>query len=304
MGTAGFGIPSLGILRENGYPIVGVVTNPDKPSGRGRHTLPSPIKEAALAFGLPILQPESLRDPGFRSELLDLSPDIIVVVAFRILPEEVYTTARLGTFNLHASLLPKYRGAAPIQRAIMNGEKESGVTTFLLQKTVDTGGIILQARTPVGENETTGELYEKLSGIGAELVLHTVRLLEHGKANPRPQNESEATPAPKILKEHAMIRWELPSNAVHNHIRGLSPLPGASTTLKGIQVKMYRSRIVPSRGGSTAGEILEAGPSLIVGTGDGALEILELQQQGRKRLTAAEFLRGTPVMKGERFTAS
>src|SRR5260221_598576 len=193
MGTPDFALPSLRILLENRYPIVGVVTVPDKPAGRGQQVATSPVKEFARQSGLNLLQPDSLKEPDFVSALQLLEPDLFVVVAFRILPAQVFTIPKTGAFNLHASLLPKYRGAAPINWAIIKGERETGVTTFFLEAKVDTGKIILQARVPIGENETAGELHDKLSDVGAELVLHTVRLIELGKAARTPQENSIAS---------------------------------------------------------------------------------------------------------------
>ena len=292
LGTAEFGIPSLKILLDNQYPVVAVVTNPDKPAGRGQRVSCSPVKEFASQHSCQILQPESLRDAEFIEQLKSLRPDILVVVAFRILPPEVFTTARLGAFNLHASLLPKYRGAAPIQWAIINGDKETGVTTFLLEEKVDTGNVVLQARIPIGDNETAGEIHDKLSEIGAEIVLHTVRLIEMGKAVPKPQDPAAASRAPKVFRNDCKIHWDRPSVEVHNRIRGLSPRPGAFTLHGGNTIKMYRSRVLNDSIATRPGEILRADRQLIVSTGDGAVEILEIQQEGKSKLSAEAFLRG------------
>lgn len=301
MGTAEFGIPSLQILLENKYPIVSVVTVPDKPAGRGQKVRSSPIKEFARQQNLPLLQPEKLRDPIFLEQLRSLQPDLFVVVAFRILPPDVFTIPKLGAFNLHASLLPKYRGAAPIQWAIINGEQETGVTTFFLQEKVDTGNIILQARLPIRENETAGELHDRLAEVGAEIVLHTVRLIEQGKVSPKPQDDSLATPAPKIFKEHCKIDWSTTARRIHNLIRGLSPKPAAFTTHKGTQLKLYRSQLAQKKTSHPAGTVVQADQQLLVSTGDGVLEILELQQEGKKKLSTEEFLRGYRINVGERF---
>lgn len=299
-GTAEFGIPSLRILLENQYSVVSVVTNTDMPAGRGKQLTLSPVKEFALQRQLPILQPESLKDSGFIQQLKSLEPDIFVVVAFRILPAEVFTLAKRGAFNLHSSLLPKYRGAAPIQRAIMNGEKETGVTTFLLQEKVDTGNILLQARVPIGENETGGELHDKLADVGAEIVLHTVRLIETDKASPKPQDNTLASLATKIFKEDCQIDWKKPAREVHNFIRGLSPKPTAFTFHQNNRLKIYRTKIANTSSAS-AGEILQADKQLIIGTNEGAVEILELQQEGKNKLSAENFLRGYKMKTGERF---
>ena len=277
MGTPEFAVPSLERLVEAGYRPVAVVTGPDRPRGRGQRVQPTPVKEAALRLGLsPILQPESVRDPAFAEAIADLQPDVIVVVAFKILPPEVYSQARLGAFNLHASLLPRYRGAAPIHRAIMAGETETGVTTFFLRPEVDTGEIILQKRTPIGPEETAGELHDRLMHLGAEAVLETVRLIERGEAHP----------------------WDRPARVVHNHIRGLSPHPGAWTMHGDRLLKLYRSRLAEGEG--PPGTVLEADDRLVVACGEGAVELLELQQEGRRVLPANAFLRGYPLRPGDR----
>ncbi len=300
MGTAEFGIPSLRLLLEQQQQIVGVVTNVDKPSGRGQKVSVSPIKEFAHQQNLPLLQPTSLKDALFVQQLKELEADVFVVVAFRILPPEVFRLPKHGAFNLHTSLLPKYRGAAPIQWAIINGEKETGVTTFFLDDKVDTGNIILQARLPIRENETAGELHDRLAEIGAEIVLHTVRLIEKGNPHRHPQDSSLATPAPKLFKEHCMIDWTKPAQEVHNRIRGLSPIPCAFTFHNGKIIKLYRSRIVDDVPLTRASEIMMADKRLVVATGNGAVEILELQQEGKRKMSAEEFLRGYKISVGER----
>jgi methionyl-tRNA formyltransferase len=299
MGTAQFGIPSIQLLLDNQYPIVSVVTVPDKPAGRGQKVQMSPIKKFALEHHLPILQPEKLRESTFLEQLRALQPDLFVVVAFRILPPEMFTIPKFGAFNLHASLLPKYRGAAPIQWTIINGEKETGVTTFFLQETVDTGNIILQARLPIHENETAGVLHDRLAEVGAEIVLHSVRLIEQGKVALQPQDEKMATLAPKIYKEHCKIDWTKSAQQIHNLIRGLSPKPGAFTTHKGTQLKLYRSLITQNKSSQPSGTVVQADKQLLISTGDSALEILELQQQGKNKLSAVDFLRGYRIRVGD-----
>lgn len=302
MGTPKFAVPSLKILLDNNHPVVAVVTVPDKPQGRGQKIIPSPIKTFALQHNLTIFQPESLKDHRFISQLGALQPDLLVVVAFRILPKEVFTVPKHGAFNLHASLLPKYRGAAPIQWAIINGEKETGVTTFYLKETVDTGNIILQARVPIGPDETFGELHDKLADIGAEIVLHSVRLIEMGKATPRPQNEAEASSAPKILKEQCRIDWTKPAHDIHNLVRGLSPSPGAYATLGKKTLKIYRTIVHNATSPDPPGTVWHTDGKFIVSTGDGSIQILELQPEGKRRMSAAEFLRGNRLEKGTRLS--
>lgn len=301
MGTPEFAVPSLKILLENSYDIAAVVTAPDRPQGRGQKLDFSPVKKYSLEKKIRILQPEKLKDPEFVSTLRAISPDLIVVVAFRILPSEVFKLPPLGTFNLHASLLPKYRGAAPINWAIINGEKETGVTTFFIEESVDTGNIILQARVPIGENETAGELHDKLAEIGAEIVLHTVRLIEMGKVQPKPQDNSMATPAPKIFKENCRIDWNKSATDIHNLVRGLSPSPGAFTYYDDKVLKIYRTLPHNQQSNQEPGTIVMAEKKLIVATNSGDIEILELQLEGKRKLTAEEFLRGSRIQTGQKF---
>ncbi len=301
MGTPEFAVPSLKILLENNYDIAAVVTAPDKKQGRGQKIDFSPVKKYSIDKNIRILQPETLRNIEFIRELHSISPDLIVVVAFRILPPEVFKLAPLGTFNLHASLLPKYRGAAPINWAIINGEKETGVTTFFIEESIDTGNIILQARVPIGENETAGELHDKLAEIGAELVLHTVRLIEIGKVQPKPQDNSLATPAPKIFKENCKIDWNKSADEIHNLVRGLSPSPCAFTFYENRLIKIYRTIKIQDTSNAEPGTILEAGNKLIVSTLSGKLEITELQLEGKRKLSAEDFLRGFKLQVGKKF---
>lgn len=298
MGTAEFALPSLDILLANGYEIPAVVTAPDRPRGRGQTMLPTPLKRRATEAALPVLQPESLRDPSFAAAVRAFSPDLIVVVAFRILPPEIFTLPRLGSMNLHASLLPRYRGAAPINRALMNGETETGVTTFLLDERVDTGKILLQARGPILDADDAGSLHDRLAEIGAEVVLHSIRLMEQGKAAPVPQDNSLASPAPKIFKEDCRIDWTRPAVAVRNQIRGLSPAPAAFTTHNKKVIKVYRASVAP--GNARPGDVEAGKTSLVVGTGDGSLSLEELQLEGKKRMGIAEFLRGYDMKTGDR----
>jgi len=301
MGTPAFAVPSLEALVSAGYAPAAVVTAPDRPRGRGMATQPSEIKGAAERLGLPVLQPESLRDPAFIDALAALEPDVMAVVAFRILPVEVYSLARRGAFNLHASLLPAFRGAAPIQRALMAGVAETGVTTFLLRPTVDTGDVILRRRIDVGPDETGGDLHDRLAEIGAGVVVETVRLIEAGDVRPAPQDDSQASPAPKIFREDARIDWRRPARAVHDHVRALAPHPAAWTPAPdGTQLKVLRARVASESGSRGApGEVVEAAAHLVVATGDGAVEILELQREGRARMDAGAFLRGAGLQAGQ-----
>jgi methionyl-tRNA formyltransferase len=304
MGTPEFALPSLGILLENQYPVVAVATTPDRPKGRGQKTAGSPVKEFALQHHLPLLQPESLNDPGFVSSVSELQPDLIVVVAFRILPKEIYTIPRLGSFNLHASLLPKFRGAAPINWAIIRGEKGTGVTTFFLKDKVDTGSLLLQARVAIGPDETAGELYDKLAEVGAEIVLQTVRLIERGKARPLPQDDAQATTAPKIFKDDCRLSWSGSARTVHNMVRGLSPHPCAWTMHQERVLRIYRTAMQSEQKGSAqnapSGTVMTVEKeNLVVATAEGMLSILDIQQEGKKRMGIAEFLRGYPMQAGD-----
>jgi methionyl-tRNA formyltransferase len=299
MGTAEFALPALDLLVASGYEIPAVVTAPDKPRGRGQAMLPTPVKRRALAGDLPLLQPDTLKDPAFAEAVRALAPDLAVIVAFRILPREVFTIPRCGSMNLHASLLPRYRGAAPINRSLMNGDTETGVTTFLLDEHVDTGGILLQARAPIRDDDDAGSLHDRLADIGAEIVLHSVRLIEQGKAVPQPQNDALASPAPKIFKEDCRIAWNRPAQQVRNQIRGLSPSPAAFTTHNGNTIKIFKASVI--HGTRKPGDAGAGHDFLHVGTAEGVLSIEEVQLEGRKRMGIAEFLRGYSVKPGDRF---
>jgi methionyl-tRNA formyltransferase len=301
MGTPEFALPSLRILLEHSYEIPAVVTAPDKPRGRGQKVSYTPIKELALEHQIPVLQPENLKDAAFIAEMQRLQIDLVVVVAFRILPREVYSIPKCGSFNLHASLLPKYRGAAPINWAIIRGEKETGVTTFFLQDTVDTGSILLQSRVLISADETAGELHDALSVAGAELVLQTVRLIEHGNVQTHRQDDSLACPAPKIFKDNCRIDWTKPSLQVHNFIRGLSPHPAAWTMHGGRMIKLVRTVLLEKQSAQPGRVIGRSPNTLEIGTGSGAVSVLEIQQEGKRRLGIEEFLRGYPIANGDTF---
>jgi methionyl-tRNA formyltransferase len=300
MGTPEFAVPSFLALLDAGYSVAAAVTAPDRPRGRGLHVLPTPVKSVALGRGIPVLEPPALRDPAFAADLRALGADLFVVVAFRILPVEVFTLPPLGSFNLHASLLPKYRGAAPINWAIINGETETGVTTFFLREKVDTGAMLLQRRVPIGPDDDAGALHDRLAQVGAEVVLGTVRAIERGEAVPLQQDDAGATPAPKIFRDDCRIRWDAPAAAVVNRIRGLSPSPGAFTTHAGRVLKIFRAVRTDTHGSSAPGVVVVEEGRIMAGTGEGAVELRELQQEGRKRMGAGEFLRGYPLASGDR----
>jgi len=297
MGTPEFALPCLETLASSKHKPVGVVSAPPKPAGRGLEIKPSPVEVRARQLGLDVHTPEKLKEPGFLGWLRDLNPDAAAVVAFRYLPREVFALPRRGSVNLHASLLPRYRGAAPINWAIYNGERKTGVTTFLLDGRVDTGAILAQRECAIGPDETAGELSEKLSSLGAGLLLETLDGLEAGSLMPVPQSEAGASPAPKLKKEDGFIRWERTAWQGHNQIRAFSPAPGAFGKLGGEVVKIYRSRVLPSNAKNTvkspgSWHCFDDRAGLAVCCGEGALEILELSLEGRKKLTGPEFARG------------
>lgn len=297
MGTPDFAVSSLRALVENGANVVAVVTMPDKPMGRHQDTLqPSAVKRYAVEAGLPILQPANLKDSAFLDELKALQPDLGIVVAFRMLPESVWSLPRLGTFNLHASLLPQYRGAAPINWAVINGDKETGVTTFFLKHAIDTGNIIFQRTTPISDEDNAGTIHDKLMEIGAELVVETVEAIANGSAPETPQPETvELRPAPKIFKETCRIDWTRSGREIFNFVRGLSPYPAAWTELvdgdKRTEMKIHKSTFEAQPTGMPVGDI-DMSDSLRVTVKDGFILIHELQLAGRRRMPAADFLRG------------
>lgn len=301
MGTPDFAVPSLQKLLEHSYTIPAVVTAPDKPRGRGQNISFTPIKELALRQNIPVLQPDRLTDESFIAEIQKLHPDLIVVVAFRILPRAVYSIPRNGSFNLHASLLPKYRGAAPINWAIIRGEKETGVTTFFLQDAVDTGSILLQSSVPIHEDETAGELHDALALKGAELVVQTVQLIERGEAKTAVQDDSLSCPAPKIFKDTCRIDWTKSARQIHDFVRGLSPYPTAWTWHKERIIKLYRTAVVDKQATLPGVVVHRTQHTLEISTGSGVIALLEIQQEGKRRLTIEEFLRGYQISEGDSF---
>jgi methionyl-tRNA formyltransferase len=301
MGTAAFGIPSLRRLIAGGHDVAAVVTAPDKPAGRGRKVHQSDVKSFAVAEGLPVLQPASLKDPAFVDALREAQAGMFVVVAFRILPPVVFTMPPLGSINLHASLLPRYRGAAPINWAIIRGDTETGVTTFLLEEGVDTGRIVVQEKAEIGPEETAGELHDRLAALGAGAVLETVRLIGGGLAAPKPQDGSLATPAPKIFRDDCRIDWTLPAPRLHDFIRGMSPRPGAFFSRWETLMKVYRSTVAGGYPEAPPGTVLAAEQDLVVSCGEGALRLTEIQQEGKSPMSVAEFLRGARMNRGETF---
>jgi len=294
MGTPDFAVPSLNILLENGYEVVSVITATDKMGGRGKKKLiESDVKKFAVQHNIPILQPKNLKAPTFIEELRALKADLQIVVAFRMLPEVVWNMPPLGTINVHGALLPKYRGAAPINWAVINGEEETGVTTFLLKQEIDTGDILLKKAIPIGENETAGEVYNTLMHVGASTLLETVKLIESGKYTALPQEETLVTKAPKIYHETCQIDFHRNTLAVHNFIRGLSPYPTAWTMLKDKKLKVFRTQKELVEHAETPGTFKTDNKHFIkVATLDGFVHLLELQLAGKKRMETKAFLNG------------
>ena len=294
MGTPQFAIPSLDILLQSEHQVVGVVTGPDKPAGRGRKLSASAVKKHVQPLGSDLQQPQKLRDRRFLKWLHERKADLFVIVAFRILPPEVFEIPPMGTINLHASLLPHYRGAAPINWAIIRGETTTGVTTFFIEKSVDTGNVIFQRSVKIGPDDTAGDLHDRLAILGSEVVAETVEAIAAGTA-PHVQQQGEVSSAPKITRETCEIHWEDDAQSIHNLIRGLSPYPGAFTTLNGRLMKIFRTKKLKSARHKTPGQITridKASRTFHVQTGSGVLAIKELQPEGRRRMSAEDFLRG------------
>ena len=304
LGTPEFAVESLDALVSGGYNIVGVVTMPDKIGGRGHKVIESPVKQYAVAHGLKLMQPANLKEPEFVEELRSLNADLQIVIAFRMLPEIVWSMPLMGTFNLHASLLPKYRGAAPINRAVMNGETETGVTTFFLKHEIDTGDIIQQVAVPIEIDDDVETVYDRLMHLGASLVLETVEAILAGTVKPIEQEKllttgEEPTPAPKIFNEDCRIDWTKTSWEVYNHIRGLSPYPAAWSAFVDAQGTEYQFKVFktshPEKFQSSPvapGTIEYTKHTIKIACADGFIEILSLQLAGKKRMSSDEFLRG------------
>ena len=301
-GTPDFAVESLDRLVSGGYNIVGVVTMPDKAAGRGHKMFQSPVKEYALAHNLKLMQPANLKDPEFVEELRSLNADLQIVIAFRMMPEVVWNMPPLGTFNLHASLLPKYRGAAPINWAVMNGDKETGVTTFFLKHEIDTGDIIQQEKIEIAETDNVGVVHDRLMTLGAGMVVETVDAIIAGTVKPIPQEDllnkdEEPTPAPKIFKETCEIDFKRTAREVYNHIRGLSPYPAAWTTIKDANgaefaLKIYETELPSEKVVGEPGAVVATKDTLTFACADGSIEVKSIQLAGKKRMTTAEFLRG------------
>lgn len=300
MGTPEFAVASLNALVQNGYQVVAVITAPDKPAGRGMKLAESAVKKYALENGLKILQPVKLKDPHFLEELRSLKADLQVVVAFRMLPEVVWNMPPWGTINVHGSLLPQYRGAAPVNWAVINGEKQTGVTTFKLQHAIDTGNILLQQVMEIGDEETAGELHDRMKEVGAKLLVETLERLENGTIEEVKQPEAENTAslqhAPKIFTDTCRIDWNKSVDAINNQIRGLSPFPGAFTMLGDKVLKIFKARKVVAADTGLPGAYDSDGKQVLrFFAKDGAIEVLDLQLEGKKRMPVADFLRGYKI---------
>jgi methionyl-tRNA formyltransferase len=297
MGTPDFAVASLDALVQANFDVVAVVTAPDKPAGRGQKLNESAVKKYAVEKGIPVLQPEKLKNSEFIEELKSYQADLQVVVAFRMLPVVVWSMPAKGTINLHGSLLPQYRGAAPINHAIINGEKESGVTTFFLKEQIDTGDIILSDSVPIADDETAGELHDKLMVIGAALLVKTLHAIEAGKIREQPQPQSDDLKhAPKIFKEDCKIDWNDSAQAIHNLIRGLSPYPTAFTLLNDKNLKVFKAEIEDKEPGIAAGDFLTDGKTYLkFAAKDGFIKLLDIQYEGKKRMLIEDFLRGMRI---------
>lgn len=296
MGTPDFAVPSLARLLECGHEVPAVFTQPDKPAGRGHKLTPPPVKKLAAAQGLTVYQPDTLRDEQVQKMLRDLAPDVIAVVAYgKLLPPQVLEIPRLGCVNVHGSLLPKYRGAAPIQWSVLNGDSEAGVTTMYMAQGLDCGDMILKESVALGKEETSGELYERLAPIGADLLIKTLDLLEKGNAPREKQDDALSSTAPMLTKQMARLDFTQSAEQLIRLINGMNPWPVAHTLLDGNLLKVYRAR--PADGHGAPGEVLAA-KGFAAACGQGALELLEIQAQGSKRMAAADYLRGHPVKPG------
>ncbi len=300
MGTPEFAAPTLQALLGSRHDLRAVVTQPDKPAGRGRRLSAPIVKQLALSHEIPCLQPTALNDPTVEDALSALEPEVIVVAAYgKILPPSLLNIPPMGCINVHASLLPKYRGAAPIQWAIINGEAETGITIMLMDEEMDHGPILLQRPVSISPEETAGELHDRLAALGADCLLEALEGLEAGSLTPRTQDHAEATYAPMLSKEDGRLDWSEPAETVVNRVRGVTPWPGATTTLGGEPIKVWQASVGPADASGRSGEVVAVGEDgLTVACGRGAVRIEELQVAGRRRMAAASFLRGHPVAPG------
>lgn len=302
MGTPDFAVEPLKTLVEAGKNVVAVVTMPDKPAGRGHKLQFSPVKEYALKAGIPVLQPENLKSPDFLQELASYNADLQIVVAFRMLPEAVWSMPKYGTFNLHASLLPRYRGAAPINWAVINGDKETGITTFFLKHEIDTGNIILQEKVAIDEEDNAGDVHDKLMYLGADLVLKTLKMIEEDNVITRPQDDAQASPAPKIFKDTAKLDFDKYAADIRNLVRGMAPYPAAWFNIKlqdgnESMMKIFKVSTEEKNHNYSVGTILTDGKKMLkIVCKDGFINLLEVQMAGKKRMAAEDLMRGTNLV--------
>lgn len=302
MGTPDFSVPCLQRLIDDGHTVSAVFTQPDKPKGRGHHMMPPPVKELAIKYDIPVYQPVKLRNSDALDILKDINPDLIIVVAFgQILSKDILELPKYGCINIHASLLPAYRGAAPIQWCVLNGEKKSGVTSMQMDVGLDTGDMLLTAETEIGENDTAEDLHDKLSALGADVMSETISLLENGQLQPKKQDDSLSNYAPMLSKELCPIDWNESAQIIHNKVRGLYSWPCATAELDGKILKILKTTLVGKVNGKS-GEIVQSDKKLVVACGDNnGVEIIVLQAQGKKAMNAADYLRGNPIEKGKFF---
>jgi methionyl-tRNA formyltransferase len=299
MGSAAFAVPSLTALIRSSHRIVEVVAQPDKPAGRGRKITACPVAAAARAAGLPLFQPASVKKSEALEHFQSLAPDLIVIVAYgKILPKMLIELPSYGAINVHASLLPKYRGAAPINWAIANGERETGITTMFITEELDAGDVLLSRATPIGAEETAAELHDRLALLGAGLLIETLAGLLMGAIAPAPQDHAAATYAPLLTKEDGRIEWSMPARVIHDRVRAFTPWPGAFAMLEGRTLRIHRARDAELHDGVGPGTVMEVAPRWLVSCGEGALELLEVQGEGGRRMSAADFLRGHKICEG------
>ena len=302
MGTPEFAVPCLQKLIDCGHEVCGVFTQPDKPQGRKMIMTPPPVKQLALEHGIPVYQPEKMRDGTALEMLREANPELVIVVAYgKILPKDILELPRYGCINIHASLLPELRGAAPIQWSVINGCKKTGVTSMQMDEGLDTGDMLIKGEIEIGENDTAGEMHDKLSVLGADILEKTIDLLLKNELAPEKQDHEKFTYAPILSKELSPIDWNLSAQEIHNKIRGLCPWPSACAMLNGKKVKIHKSILVADKGAS-AGEIVQNNKHLVVSCGDGkCIEILNLQAEGKKAMSADDFMRGNALNIGDKF---
>ncbi len=302
MGTPDFAVPCLQKLIDCGHEVSGVFTQPDKPQGRKMILTPPPVKQLALENGIPVYQPTKMKDGTALEMLKEANPELVIVVAYgKILPKEILEYPKYGCINIHASLLPELRGAAPIQWSVINGFDKTGVTSMQMDEGLDTGDMLIKGEIEIGENDTAGEMHDKLSSLGADILEETINLLLKNELKPEKQDHDKFTYAPMLSKELSPIDWNLTAREVHNKIRGLCPWPSATAVLNGKKVKLHQS-VISDRKGAGAGEIIETGKHLIVSCGDGnCIEILVIQAEGKKAMSAADYMRGNPLEAGDKF---